>query len=252
MNSRFILFIVYLTMLAGCAGSGTYEGENNSKGRKAAEINTSLGREYMQRGKYEIALEKLKKAVYSDPDYAPARTVIAVLYESIGEDELAEKNYRKAVDILPDNGDVNNNYGVFLCQNGNPERAEAYFLKATADPFYRTPAVALANAGSCQLQQGNLDKAERYLRQSLEYDAEFADALLAMTQVSFTKGENFRARAFLQRYESERNGSAESMSLGYRIESGLQNTDGTKKYLEQLLTRFPDSEQAKQIRGELQ
>ncbi|MFT5140861.1 MAG: type IV pilus assembly protein PilF, partial [Rhodothermales bacterium] len=153
---RFILCIIFLTILTGCAGSGSYQDENDSAGRQAAEINTSLGQEYLERGKYEIALEKLKKAINSDPDYAPAHTVIAVLYERIGELDLAEKHYLTAVDILPNNGDVNNNYGVFICQNGEPERAAAYFYKATLDPFYRTPAVALANAGSCELQQGDL------------------------------------------------------------------------------------------------
>jgi type IV pilus assembly protein PilF len=244
--------MVLAVLMAACSGSPTYKEEDNSSGRQAAEINTSLGREYLSRGQFEISLDKLKKAINSDPDYAPAHTVIAVLYERIGEDELAEKHYQEAVKILPDNGDVNNNYGVFLCQKGKAASAEPYFLIATKDPFYRTPQVALSNAGSCELQQGNLDKAERYLRQSLEYDAEFADALLAMADVSFRKRDNFRARAFLQRFESQEIGTAVSLYLGYQIESGLQNEQSVQKYLDQLLSKYPESEQAGKIRGELQ
>ena len=123
-------------------------------------------------------------------------------------------------------------------------------MKAVNDPFYRTPAVAFANAGSCELQAGNLDKAEGFLRQSLEYDAEFSDALLTMTRVSLLKGENFRARAFLQRYESAGPVSAQSLVLGYRIETGLNNAQNAEKYKDQLIFRFPDSEQAREIRGE--
>ena len=204
----------------------------------------------MNRGQYEIALEKLKRAVNADPAYAPAHTVLAVLYEQIREPELAEEHYRNALRIAPENGDVNNNFGVFLCQSGRTDDARAYFEKATNDPFYRTPAVAFANAGSCELQAGNLDKAENFLRQSLEYDAEFADALLAITRVSLLKGEHFRARAFLQRYEAAGSISADSLGLGYRIESGLNNTGAAEEYKDQLLFRFPNSEAATAIKSE--
>ena len=46
----------------------------------------------MDRGQYEIALEKLKKAVAYDKTYAPAHTMLGVLYETIGENELPAGN----------------------------------------------------------------------------------------------------------------------------------------------------------------
>ena len=251
MNYRSITYITGFIFLSACAGSGSLKNRGGSTARETSEINTSLGQEYLSRGQYEIALEKLKKATNADSSYAPAHTVLAVLYEHIGEQASAEKHYLRAVKLAPDNGDVNNNYGAFLCQSGRGGSAEKYFLTAIDDPFHRTPAVAFTNAGSCELQSGNLDKAERYLRQSLEYDAEFADALLAMAHVSVLKGENLSARAFLQRYESAGPGTAESLSLGIRIESRLQNEQGANEYLDQLLVRFPRSKQAEEIRGEL-
>ena len=72
-----------------------------------------------------------------------------------------------------------------------------------------------------------------------------------MAHVSVLKGENLSARAFLQRYESAGPGTAESLSLGIRIESRLQNEQGANEYLDQLLVRFPRSKQAEEIRGEL-
>ena len=162
---------------------------------------------------------------------------------------MAEDQYRIAVDLAPSNGDANNNLGAFLCKSGRADIAIPYFEKAAKDPFYRTPAVAFANAGSCELQSGNLDKAERFLRESLDYDAEFADALLALANVSFLKGEDFRARAFLQRYESSNPGSAESLLLGSRIESRLNNSKGASQYAAELLSRFPNSKQAEELKG---
>jgi type IV pilus assembly protein PilF len=39
--------------------------------------------------------------------------------------------------------------GAFLCRLGRFPDAEKYFLRAVEDPFYKTPAAALANAGVC-------------------------------------------------------------------------------------------------------
>ncbi len=250
MNYKSFLYLFALLFLSACISSGSNSAVK-STARQTSEINTSLGNEYLRRGKLEIALEKLKKAITADPTYAPAHTVIAVLYEQIGEQRLAGKHYSEAVKLSPDNGDVNNNYGVFLCKSGKETSAEKYFLKAVDDPFYRTPEVAYANAGSCALQSENLDKAERYLRQSLEYDAEFTDALFALAKLSFKQGEDFQARAFLQRFESSAAVTAESLSLGSRIETSRQNNQGAEQYRNQLLLQFPNSAQAEKARNKL-
>ncbi|NNE04609.1 MAG: type IV pilus biogenesis/stability protein PilW [Xanthomonadales bacterium] len=243
------LCIVFATvLLLGCATSSSRPDGPKSAARGVAEVNASLGQEYMSRGQLEIALDKLKKAVTADPTYAPAQTLLAVLYERIDDSEAAERHYRLAVEAAPKNGDVNNNYGVYLCHSRKAGEADPYFQAAVKDPFYRTPEVAYANAGSCWLQVGNLDKAERYLRQSLEYDAEFSDALLSMADISARRGDFLRARAFLQRYESTGSESAQSLLLAFRIESELGNGVTASAYRERLLSKFSNSEQARELR----
>lgn len=246
---RIPMLLGTLLILAGCAASQSKPDSAASVVRNAAEVNTSLGREYMSRGQYEVALEKLRKAVSADPKYAPAHTMLAVLYEQISETELAERHYRKAVNIQPSNGDVNNNYGAFLCKQGKNASAQKHFATALDDPFYRTPQVAYANAGACELQEGNLDKAEGFLRKSLEFDAEFPEALLPMASISFKKGEFLRARAFLQRYEETGPASAESMLLGYHIETRLNDPEAAREYASRLQRQYPDAVQAEEVRG---
>ena len=246
MIQRLSMLVLVLGM-AACASTAE-QPQKSDEARKAAEINTSLGREYMSRGQDEVALEKLKKAIAADPDYAPGHTMIAVLYEQIGELELAGRHYEKAVKASPANGDVNNNYGVFLCNEGRYSESERYFLQAVKDPFYSTPEVAYANAGSCFIQDGRLDKAERYLRQSLEYDGEFPDALLAMSSLEFRNADFLGARAFLQRYEATGTETAEGLALGMRIEEQLGDMASATAYRNRLLSRFPDSIEAKRLK----
>jgi type IV pilus assembly protein PilF len=242
-----LLILLLVFLLVACSSSGG--SKDDSSDRKAAETNTSLGQAYMEREQYEIALEKLKRAVAHDRTYAPAHTLLAVLYERLGETDLAEKEYQAAVKYDPDDGDVNNNYGTFLCRVGKSEQAEPYFMKAVKDPFYETPQVAYANAGNCSLDRGDLDKAEVFLRQSLEYERNYAAALLPMADLSFRQGNYLRARAFLQRYEAVGTLNEESLLLGYRIESELGDTKSANRYRTELFERFPGSSEAGQAAG---
>jgi len=228
-------------LLAACASG---PGESDIDTRRAAETNTALGRQYMERGQYEISLEKLKRAVAYDDTYAPAHTMLGVLYETIGDTVQAEKEYRKAVRHDPSDGAVNNNLGAFLCGVGKREEAERFFRTAIADPFYDTPEVALSNAGSCALARNDLDSAENYLRQSLEYDPKLAAALLPLAELSYRKGSYLAARAFLQRYEAVAEKTAESLLLGVRIETRLNDDASAERYREALRESYPDALQA--------
>jgi len=247
---RMILVCLVATgLLAACVPASSTKSDEPSEKLKAAETNTALGRQYMERGQYEVALEKLKRAVAFEKTYAPAHTLLGILYETLGMTKQAGEEYRLAVQYDPDDGDVNNNYAAFLCGQGKGNEAWKYFEKAFQDPFYDTPQVAYANAGLCALGLGELDKAEKYLRQSLEYDAEITESLIAMANLNFRNGNYLSARAFLQRYEAIAEPTAQSLLLGFRTENALGDTSAANQYRDDLLSQFPNSAEAEQLRG---
>ena len=245
---RLIALILMAVFISSCASQQEQDSDNTSDSRKALESNTSLGLEFMNRGQYEVALGKLKKAIKEDPDYAPAQTVIAVLYERIGEQELAGRHYKKAYEAAPEDGDVNNNYGVYLCKTGKEDEAIEHILKALDDPFYSTPAIALSNAGSCAIRQGKFVEADEYLRSALKVEPDLPDALMNMARLSFEQGNNLSARAFLQRYESSARHVAETLLLAFRIEMASGNRRAANKYKLLLESNFPDSEETAEAR----
>lgn len=243
-----LVLAAFITLLSACASQKIKDPYNETETQKAVISNTSLGLEYMNRGQYEVALGKLKRAVKEDPDYAPAQTVLAVLYERIGEKELAGKHYKKAYEASPKDGDVNNNYGVYLCQNGKYNEAIRHFLAALDDPFYSSPSIALSNAGSCALNAGELDRAEDYLRRALKIEPELPDALMNMSRLCFEQKEYLKARAFMQRYEAASGHSADTLLLAYRIEMASDNPKAANTYKLMLEHDFPDSEQTAEVR----
>jgi type IV pilus assembly protein PilF len=235
-------------LLAGCGTAGSVKSEDAATQRQdAARVHTELGQKYLQQGKLELALEKLNKALSFDPDYVDAHTVIAVLYENIGDAAKAEEHYRRAAQLRPKGGSELNNYGAFLCKLGRYDEAQAHFQRAIADPFYRTPAVAMTNSGTCLLKAGRRDDAEKMLRQALELNPNDGEALFQLASVLYEKGEYFKARAFMQRFESASQPRPDALLLGRNIELRLGNGRAAGDYTRKLLQGFPESQQAKSL-----
>lgn len=240
-------------LLAGCVTThsnslGTTHIPSTSKAQDAedaARVHTELAQHYMASGNLQGALAKLKLALKFDSGYAPAHTVIAVLYERIHNLPAAEQHYRKAVALEPDKGAPNNNLGQFLCSVGKADEATGYFRKAVADPFYQTPDVALTNAGICQMHANDVKGAEASFRDAIARNPQNADALLQLADLLYSKkNDAFHALAFLQRHDDASQPTASSLKLGHDIEIRLGNPEAAQTYNKRLQSQFPDSEQA--------
>lgn len=247
------LLATSLGTLAGCQSgpASTVRKDDPATQRDdAARVHTELGQKYLQQGKLELALEKLNKALAFNPNYVDANTVIAVLYESINDVPKAEEHYRRAAQLKPKGGSENNNYGRFLCTRGRYAEGEEYFQRALADPFYQTPALAMANYGTCLLRDGKREEAEKLLRQALALNANDSEALLSLSSVLYDKGEYLKARAFVQRFESLSQPRPDALMLGRNIELRLGNASGASEYSRKLLHAFPDSSEARSLNAQ--
>lgn len=242
-----------MALLAGCVSSGVGSVKTDSVATQktdAARVHTELGQKYLQQGQLETALEKLTKALEYDPNYVDANTVIAVLYEKINDPAKAEEHYKRATDLKPKGGNEANNYATFLCKVGRYDQAQSYFERALADPFYKTPAIALANSGACLLKAGKRDEAEVALRKALDLRPNQGEALIQLASVLYDKGEYFKARAFVQRYEANGEARPDALMLGRNIELHLGNGRAAGDYTRKLIQAFPESEQARALNGQ--
>ncbi|MCF6225006.1 MAG: type IV pilus biogenesis/stability protein PilW [Xanthomonadales bacterium] len=227
-------------LLMACASSGPTP-EPGKESVEGAVVNVKLATGYIQQGDYKVALDKLNRALEFDPNYATAHTVMGVLYGRIGKLGLAGKHYKRATKLNPHDGSILNNYGQYLCQTQQYDLAFPYFERALDEPFYNTPESALANAGRCAIDQGNLEKAELYLRRALKKSPGYPPTLLDLAELMNLRGEDLKARAFLQRFHSTGRVSADSLYLGYVVERKLGDTKASQEYRRKLIQQFPDS-----------
>lgn len=242
-----LLTVTLLSILTACVSTGPKAPKPAAETVEGAVINVKLATGYIKRGEYEIALEKLKRALQFDPNYAMAHTVIGVLYGRIGDLDKAGTHYKRAVELSPNDGGVLNNYAQYLCQMKQYQKAYPYFKKAVEQPFYRTPASALSNAGRCSIDEGDLDSAEAYLRQAIQSAPGYPPALLSLARLMNLKGDYLKARAFLERFHASGQVTPNSLHLGYDIELELGDTKASEEYRSKLIQQFPDSPLTKTI-----
>lgn len=217
----------------------------SDKKADAARINVRLGIEYMKQGELAVAREKIEKALAQNPRDPSVQFGAGLLYEELREPDKAERHFRQALRLEPDNPDAQNALGAFLCRNGQAAKGEAAFLEAAENPLYRTPEVAYTNAGVCARRTGRLEEAEKHVRRALAQRAVYPEALIQMAGISYERGSQLQARAFLQRYLDTAPATADVLLLGHQVEQALGDQAAAKDFSDRLRTGFPGSPEAR-------
>lgn len=244
MSGRSIFILAIVLFLSGCQSMNGTRSNYVEPDAKAAELNMRLGLNYLQRGDYEIALEKLEKALKQDSSLSPAHNTIALLYQRIGENDKAEHHFKQAIRYEPDYSQAHNNFGVFLCQVGRYKEAEQSFLEAVKNPLYRSTAQAYENAGLCVSRIPDTVLAKSYLRKALQYNPNLSKALLQMAEMHYEEQDYMRARAYIERYRTESRWTPRALLLAIKIEHKLGDKNAVSSYSVLLKGKFPDSDEA--------
>ncbi|WP_198120355.1 type IV pilus biogenesis/stability protein PilW [Massilia rhizosphaerae] len=253
LSGRLACALVLPLLLSACAGNRGMEGDTHelktlsdqTAAEKRALIRLELAVGYYQERKYDVALDEVKQAIAANPDYADAYGVRALIYTEMGENRLADENYRHALRLAPRNPDLSNNYGLFLCEaGGKPVEAMTYFDAALKNPNYATPVKALINAGNCSLKMKNVDAAERYLLDALRYDPELVATNAGLARVYFERRDYTRAGFFINRLTETAKLdtlSADVLWLAIRVKRKLGDRAMEASLAAQLRKRFPGS-----------
>ena len=248
-----ILLALFIVSLIGCTPGNVRTDQDTigdlgaEKKQSPADVYVKLGIAYLRQGDFRSALLKLKKGLEADPDSADAHNAIGLVYLRLGEDKVAGSHFERAVELKPKNPFFRNALGTYLCGQGEYDRALKQFDIAIANPLYPTPEIALNNAGLCSRRKGDLERADGYFRKVLQRNPNNPSALLEMARISFATGRTLSARAYLQRYEAVAKPTAESLWIGVRTERKLGAARAARRYARMLKSRFPDSDQAKQL-----
>ena len=132
--------------------------------------------------------------------------------------------------------------------SGKETEAEEHFLAAANNPFYTTPELAYANAGSCAYLHKHTDIAIKYFQKSLSINPEMPVALSQMVEISFDNGEFVLARDYMDRYLKGTRHTPKTLWLGIRIERHFDDVDRLASFSLLLRNKFPDTVEAELLR----
>ncbi len=225
-----------LVVLSACAGSRT--ASDGVSDADAAIANLNLGAGYLTQGNTALALERLERALAQNPRLVLAHSTIAVAYGQVGDLELAERHYRRALELAPNDGAAANAYAAFLCQQSRWNEAEPYFRRAAEDRNYTTPEVALTNAGVCARDAGATERAAENFRAALARNPTYPDALFNLMDLAYQSRNFLQTRAFVQRYLAAHAPAAPVLLICFNAERELDNAEAADRCAAQLRAGF--------------
>ncbi|MGE5318769.1 MAG: type IV pilus biogenesis/stability protein PilW [Hyphomicrobiaceae bacterium] len=245
--------LIAAALLAGCAAQpmdgsgGSATSEADSQDRERARAFTDLAGAYVARVQYKVALDELRKAIAADSRYGPAYNIYGMIYMDLGEDKLAEENFRHAIDLDRNDSEARNNYGWFLCTRGRYDEGLSQFSAAIRNPLYTQPELAMTNAGLCAEKKGDIALAESNLAKALKLQPDSPNTVLKLAGLHFRQGRLMEAQRLLGRHDELAPPTAESLWLGVRLERKLGDHAQETAYAQQLYKRFPDSNEMQQL-----
>ncbi len=253
--------------LSGCqstttpdlSGSNRYQGASTSGNKnidkqEVARVRTSLAAQYIRKNELDAAQRQLEKAFAANSRYAPAYDMMGVLLQQEGSRlnlEKADEYFKKAIALDPNFEQGRNNYGVYLSQMKRYSEAATQFEIAGSALGYEGRIGALENLGRTYLQLGdNAAAAKAFLRalegnrNSLIAHIELVDLLLEQNRVPqaqrlydetlvLVQGQGISPRLLLQ---------------GIKLAAAQNNINQRQQLSRQLLSAYPLSDEAKQLK----
>ena len=247
---RLILAAAVL-LLAGCATESSLETRpvtdtGGADARRRAEVHAALAGEYYARGNYAVALAETRLALKDDSTYFPAFNMQGLVFMELREDVQAREAFDRALRLSPNNPEILNNFGWFLCLRKD-ERGIEMMMRAANNTQYASPEKAWLSAGLCMRRVGRNVEAEEHLRRALLIRPDLIGALYNLAQITFERGANKDAESYLLRYTRLATPSLDALVLGVKIARANGDKVSEDSFMQQLRRRFADSPQLREL-----
>jgi len=259
---RSLITVLALFMVTGCANKPTSPEQaqapvqprsappqpQQTSPHDRARLHTELAAGSYERGQMDVAIDELKISVSLDPNYAQTYNIYGLVYAVLGEDRNAEQNFEHALQLAPNDSETHHNWGWYLCQHKREREALGQFELAVRNPLYRSPEVALVNAGRCAMSIGDTRVADAYFRRALALQPANALASYGLALIAYKEGRYDEARTLMKGVMQTTNPPPEALYLGMCVERKLRDSQAELSYVSQLRNRYPDASETKAVR----
>ncbi len=248
---RIAILLLSWSALIACTSTGPKPSVTNKQEQTQSDkalIHAQLAKNYLQQKQYAVAKKELEIALKINSNHSDSNYVMALLMMELKQYEVAEKHFVRAVRSNKENSAAAHDFGMFLCQTGRERRAVDYFEIAAANPLFGKSELSYMRAGECLSRIDDSD-AESYLKRALDVNPRLRPALYRLAVINSEKQSFMSARAYIERFLAITDPQPAALLLAYKIESNLNAMEVAEKYSGQLLTDFPGSREAAEMRS---
>ena len=252
---RHLIAALAVAACAACTSTSTTESRpvtdsGGADARRRAEVHTALAGEYYSRGNYPVALAEARLAIKDDPTYYAAHSMQGLVFMELREDANARESFDRALALSPNNAEVLNNFGWFLCLRNDSARGLPMMQRAATDTQNPTPEKAWLSMGLCLRRTGRPAEAEEALRRAVLIRPDMIGALYNLAVITFERGATKEAENYLARYTRLAASNLEALVLGVRIARANNDKASEDSYMQQLRRRFPDAPQLRELEAQ--
>lgn len=215
--------------------------------QERAQLHIDLGAGYYERGQMDVALDELNEALKLDPNSANAYNIYGLIYSMLGENAKAEQSFQRALQLAPQDSDIHHNWGWYLCTHGRARESIPEFEQAIRNPLYKTPEIALINAGRCSVSIGDIANAEVYFKRALAASPNHPNAAYGLALIAYRASRFDEARGWMRPAVQQANPTPEALYLGLCVERKLGDRQAELSYVSQLRNRYPTADETKAI-----
>jgi serine/threonine protein kinase/regulator of sirC expression with transglutaminase-like and TPR domain len=177
---------------------GSFAGIGYSQKNRVATYFHNQGRQKARFGEIKAALDRYNLAIQINPAYADAYARRCGMHLRLEDNDRAEADCQRALDLDPDNPIAHLNWGNFYTEQRNREEANTYYTRAVAlssrdiqlDP---NNADAYYHRGAARFRLADRPGAIEDVTKAIELDPEYVEAYIARCQAQGQMREHQKA-----------------------------------------------------------
>jgi type IV pilus assembly protein PilF len=234
-----LLLLVCTFGLSGCITeiSGGLPPPAPDSERLQAQLD--LGRGYLAQRDWARARGPLTSALVIDPKSVETHVLLAILYENEDEPGVAERHYKRALQLAPRDSQALNNYGTFLYGQGRYQDALVPLRLLVQDTEYNKRAQAYENLGLAELRVGNLEPAQAAFERALGLNFAQPRSSLELADLRYGEGNFVEAETLYRSYLNLARQNARSLCLGMKLSTVAGDSDRIASYGMALRNLYP-------------